>query len=350
MDNDDQIHRAAVATAATTPATAAAPPLPIIPPSAKLIAASVGAIVTSLSMTPFDVIKVRLQTQSQWHSQRRAHSAHPPQKLPHHAHPISDHITSSNKRLNGSLDAVIKISKFEGPSALWKGLTPTLLMAIPSNAVYMLGYESLHRTLLESGLNTALSPLLAGAIARTFSATVISPLELLRTRLQASSTQSPAQIVQTLRQSVRKSGLRVLWRGLDWTLARDVPFSSFYWAGFELIKRSMIRYEGIEAPIRTPFVAGAASGICAALVTSPFDVLKTRRQALVDASHEVTLPRQLAKKNPSMVSLFFNILRVEGPKALFAGLSPRVAKIAPACGIQIATYSQVSKYWSNRYP
>lgn len=223
-------------------------------------------------------------------------------------------------------------------------------MAIPSNAVYMLGYETLHHTFLDGGVNTSLSPLLAGAIARTFSATVISPLELLRTRLQASSTQSPAQIVHALRASVGKSGLRVLWRGLDWTLARDVPFSSIYWAGFEFIKRKMIQYEGKEAPIRTPFVAGAASGICAALVTSPFDVLKTRRQALVDATHEVTLPRHQLRKNPSMAALLLNIIRVEGPKALFAGLSPRVAKIAPACGIQIATYSQVSKYWSNRYP
>ncbi|TIA91280.1 hypothetical protein E3P99_01140 [Wallemia hederae] len=333
------------ANAATVAAASAAPA------TAKLIAASVGAIVTSLSMTPFDVIKVRLQTQSQHHL-RKDRVPTPPQSLPHHAHPIPHQIAPlhKQKRLTGSIDAVIKISRNEGFPALWKGLTPTLLMAVPSNAVYMLGYESLHHSLLDAGFNTTFAPLLAGAVARTFSATVISPLELLRTRLQATSTQSPSQITHSLRLAVRKSGYKVLWRGLDWTLARDVPFSSIYWAGFELIKRSMIRYEGKEAPIRTPFVAGATSGICAALITSPFDVLKTRRQALVETTHEVTLPRHQIKKHPSMASLLLNILRAEGPKALFAGLSPRIAKIAPACGIQIATYSQVSKYWSNRYP
>ncbi|TIB99456.1 hypothetical protein E3Q17_02586 [Wallemia mellicola] len=316
----------------------------VIPASAKLVAAS---LLTQSTVTPFDVIKVRLQTQSQY---QRNKPYNPPAALPHHLHPISNEITSNNRRLKGSLDAVIKISRHEGFTALWKGLTPTLLMAVPSNAVYMLGYESLHHTFLDSGMNTTFSPLLAGATARTFSATVISPLELLRTRLQASSTQSPSQIIQSLRTSVQVSGVKVLWRGLDWTLARDVPFSSIYWAGFELIKRTMIEYEGKEAPIRTPFVAGATSGICAALITSPFDVLKTRRQALVEATHEVTLPRHQWKKQPSMVTLFMNILRAEGPQALFAGLSPRIAKIAPACGIQIATYSQVSKYWSSRYP
>lgn len=74
-------------------------------------------------MTPFDVIKVRLQTQSQY---QRNKPHQPPMALPHHLHPISNEIISNNKRLKGSLDAVVKISKHEGFTALWKGLTPTL--------------------------------------------------------------------------------------------------------------------------------------------------------------------------------------------------------------------------------
>ena len=223
-------------------------------------------------------------------------------------------------------------------------------MAIPSNALYMLGYETLHVHFLSRNFDPNFAPLFAGALARTFSATAISPLELLRTRLQATSNQSYKQVIASLKHSVRNNGIRVLWRGLDWTLARDVPFSSIYWAGFELVKRHIVEIENKEAGIRTSFISGATSGIFAALITSPFDVLKTRRQALVEATHEVTLPRHQIKKRPSMIFLFMSILRTEGPKALFAGLSPRMAKIAPACGIQIATYSSVSSYWSRRYP
>ena len=123
---------------AATVAAASAPPA-----TAKLIAASVGAIVTSLSsalyplslrtplnqiaVTPFDVIKVRLQTQSQ-HQLRKDRVVTPPQSLPHHAHPIPHQIAPlhKQKRLTGSVDAVIKISRNEGFPALWKGLTPTL--------------------------------------------------------------------------------------------------------------------------------------------------------------------------------------------------------------------------------
>ncbi len=68
----------------------------------------------------------------------------------------------------------------------------------------------------------------------------------------------------------------------------------------------------------------------AALITSPFDVLKTRRQALLMSSSH--------KRVSGTVPLMLNVIRTEGVSALFAGNMPRMAKIAPACGIMIASY------------
>jgi hypothetical protein len=118
-----------------------------------------------------------------------------------------------------------------GWRGLWKGVGTGLVMSIPSASIYMLGYEYLlvalngripgstttgvkqtspavvitpqHTTLELSNGSTAqpamststtmgqkqayLSPVpfVAGSMARTISATVISPIELFRTRLQA---------------------------------------------------------------------------------------------------------------------------------------------------------------------
>ena len=82
-------------------------------------------------------------------------------------------------------------------------------MSIPSAAIYMLGYEqllsrispyftgtydaatnasSLNRSsTAKTNITASLTPapLLAGSLARTFSATAISPIEMFRTRLQA---------------------------------------------------------------------------------------------------------------------------------------------------------------------
>lgn len=64
-------------------------------------------------------------------------------------------------------------------------------MAVPSSAIYMLGYEYLLSLLApvfaSPGADAVLTPapLVAGSLARTLSATAISPIEMFRTRLQA---------------------------------------------------------------------------------------------------------------------------------------------------------------------
>lgn len=64
-------------------------------------------------------------------------------------------------------------------------------MSVPSSAIYMLGYEYLLSVLApmfaNKGQNAILTPapLVAGSLARTLSATIISPIEMFRTRLQA---------------------------------------------------------------------------------------------------------------------------------------------------------------------
>jgi len=60
-----------------------------------------------------------------------------------------------------------------------------------------------------------------------------------------------------------------------------------YWASYEAWKGFYAR-RGREGAF-VAFLSGASSGILAALVTSPFDVLKTRRQTLLMS--ESTLPQ-----------------------------------------------------------
>jgi len=113
-----------------------------------------------------------------------------------------------------------------------------------------------------------------------------------------------------------------------------VPFSGIYWASYEAWKRALARrrFEGVPAA----FVSGAVSGITAALITSPFDTLKTRRQAVVMTG---TTSGMTTKTFPLIMEIIHN----EGWRALFAGIGPRMIKIAPACGIMIACFEGVGK-------
>lgn len=62
-------------------------------------------------------------------------------------------------------------------------------MSVPANVIYFVGYDYL-REIIKPYSQTKeadYSPLLSGAIARTIAVTMISPIELFRTRLQATA-------------------------------------------------------------------------------------------------------------------------------------------------------------------
>lgn len=197
----------------------------------------------------------------------------------------------------------------------------------------MLTYDHLLNKVLPPLLPSPdLVPLTAGIIARSTISSLASPLELVRTNLQ-STPLSPGiphtlrSVLASLRISVQEQGIRALYRGLGPTLWRDVPFSGLYWASYESCKKAFARH-GREGALYA-FFSGAVSGTAAALITAPQDVLKTRRQALVMS----------AQNTPATGgSLLLHIIRTEGVSALFAGSTPRMIKIAPACGIMIACF------------
>ncbi|KAL0951104.1 hypothetical protein HGRIS_007841 [Hohenbuehelia grisea] len=333
------------------------------PFQAKLVAAATGSTMTALTMTPFDVIKTRLQTQPPQHqplfprppqnSCCQPTSAACVRNMSSLARPLTtageelvcvwDHGVFRTERVNGFLDAVRHVWRAEGLKGLWKGAGTTLVIGVPSSTCYMLTYDYLLNNVLPPIMpSPMLVPLTAGIVARTSISSLTSPLELIRTNLQ-STPLSPGNphtlrsVLKSVRHLVKSQGFGCLWRGLGPTLWRDVPFSGIYWASYESWKRTLTRrhFEGAWVA----FVSGAVSGTTAALITSPFDVLKTRRQALVMAPSSVT-----TRTGP----LLAHIVRTEGTSALFAGLLPRIAKIAPACGIMIACFEGVGGFLAKK--
>lgn len=263
-------------------------------------------------------------------------------------------------------------------------------MTIPSQVTYMTCYDHFRGIFLalepkdtasiglptppsQSSTNitghTLLSSLAAGACARSVSATLVTPLELVRTRLQASDvSHSMRSIVTSLSQQVSREGPTVLFRGLSSTLWRDVPFSAIYFMGYETLKRILTGGSGLgEGEVKgsleefgIAFCAGAVSGSVAAVATHPFDLVKTRLQASMGPASQRRASgaaRQSSTQNgrhpnaasstarkvvsSRTLSALRTILTEEGPMGLFRGLSPRIAKVAPACGLMIGSYEAV---------
>ncbi|WWC85499.1 uncharacterized protein L201_000363 [Kwoniella dendrophila CBS 6074] len=253
--------------------------------------------------------------------------------------------------MRGFFSELAAVRKENGIRGLWKGVGTAITMGIPSSAIYMLGYEQL-LTVISPYFTASLTPapLIAGSLARTLSATVISPIEMFRTRLQAlpsveRGSPTYASTAKDMSQLVNTKGVTILWRGLGPTLWRDVPFSGIYWASFELMKSYLVSSSSPLptplSPITTSFISGALSGTLSAIVTQPFDVLKTRRQVF-NPSPECLTTRA------STIPLALHVIKTEGWNALFAGLSARCGKVAPACGLMIACYEGVGRWLGGR--
>ncbi|KAF8455994.1 mitochondrial carrier domain-containing protein [Terfezia claveryi] len=410
-----------------------------------MLAACSGSLLTSFLVTPLDVVRVRLQSQHRQPSNTstpptaptnipdtslRAYKLVPPQfqstwvRLPTETgvtaccrevfwNPNNAEfcvVSSSNstspafadacaieetsrRRFTGTWEGLVKIARYEGTTSLWRGLSPTLLMAIPANVIYFTGYDSLRTSPLSpfSDMNSTWAPLLAGSSARAIAATAISPLELFRTRLWAisapkangngnggvvSETGVFRKTVSGLVGMVKSEGWTSLWRGLTLTLWRDVPFSGIYWFGYETIKKRLqaqnLRRSQQLFPLNSSkgkvdntrantftdsFIAGALSGMVAAFLTTPFDVGKTR----IQVTQHIRPPaadgpaalragygggtRHVYKTMPS---LLHGIWKEEGVRGLWRGCAPRMMKVAPACAIMISSY-EVGKQWAEKH-
>lgn len=77
-----------------------------------------------------------------------------------------------------------QIARSEGIPGLYRGLTPSLAMAVPSTVLYYSLYDSLRDTLHTLGAGPFLAPLVGGSCSRIVAATATAPLELIRTRMQ----------------------------------------------------------------------------------------------------------------------------------------------------------------------
>lgn len=133
---------------------------------------------------------------------------------------------------------------------------------------------------------------------------------------------------------VQREGPQALWRGLLPTMLRDVPFSAVYWMGYEEMKSRLQIYP--LSHFQNAFLSGASSGMFAAIITTPFDVVKTQRQ-VSSYAEEARLGRILK-----------NIMIRDGASGFFRGVVPRVAKVAPACAIMISSYEMGKRFFKDR--
>ena len=326
-------------------------PLPSVTPIQQLISSCSGALLTSILTTPFDVVKVRLQRQQavvkpcyimDCRAALDGVCICTVPELNAQVHHLDR--TVRVPRFTGTIDTFVKLARIEGFRSWWQGLSPTLAMAVPVTVIYYTAYDQLKVKFgFRTGERNFIAPVLAGVIARTVAVTTVCPIELIRTKLQSRTGYNFKDIYTVVKTAVSQNGIFSLWRGLSPMLLRDVPFSIIFWLGYEDLKVKFTNEFAPSYQSLVPVAAGSISGGVAAVITTPLDVVKTHMQVELG---EVNTGSQLRLGVGSITTVMRNIVQEFGLSGLLAGLTPRVAKVAPACAIMITSYETCKKFFA----
>ena len=174
--------------------------------------------------------------------------------------------------------------------------------------------------------------MVAASVGEVAACAVRVPTEVVKQRaqaLQAGSSMGVLRYILGQRAQIGVVGVwREMYRGWGITVMREVPFTVIQFPLWEGLKKWRQRKTGNEGVTATESaVFGSVSGAVAAGVTTPLDVLKTRMM--------------LSRERVPVGVMLMRILRESGPKASFAGMTPRILWISAGGAVFLGSYQWV---------
>ncbi|KAJ6163547.1 Mitochondrial substrate/solute carrier [Penicillium chrysogenum] len=157
------------------------------------------------------------------------------------------------------------------------------------------------------------------------------PLITLSTRAQVESKRAHSTTLDAVRRIVQREGISGLYSGLESALfgISVTNFVYYYWYEFTraVFEKAAIQGGRASKKLTTveSMIAGAIAGSATVLITNPIWVINTRMTARKSEAEE-TLPGA-KKPKASTLSTLMDLLRQEGPKALFAGVLPALVLV-----------------------
>ncbi|KAK6070630.1 hypothetical protein SCUP234_10108 [Seiridium cupressi] len=275
-----------------------------------LFSGAVGGIAQVLIGQPFDIVKVRLQTGTQYKS---------------------------------ALEAATSIYTKEGPLAFYKG-TLTPLLGIGACVSVQFGgfgfakryFETQNAAAGKTGKDLSYAQYYyAGAFAGVANSVISGPIEHVRIRLQtqphgaARLYSGPLDCVRKL--SAHQGVLKGLYRGEAVTIIREAQAYGVWFLAFEYMMNSHAARNKIDRKEIPPYMVafyGGLAGEALWLGSYPFDVVKSKMQTDGFGS---------TQKYKTMRDCFAQIWRAEGMRGFWKGIGPTLLRAMPVSAGTFAT-------------
>ena len=195
----------------------------------------------------------------------------------------------------------------------------------------------------------------AGLGSGVFSAFLLQPADLLKTRVQQASASSLSQAFRDVLRG--PNPVRQLWRGTTPSVIRTGFGSALYFGMLNQMREYAARLPAIPVPVVSGEVkptkasssalpklgnaanlaTGALARVAAGLIVNPVTVLKVR----YESSHY---------SYTSMAGAARDVLAKEGPKGFFAGFGVTAVRDAPYAGLYVLIYEQAKAYIASLGP
>ncbi|KAK4419883.1 Mitoferrin [Sesamum alatum] len=276
-----------------------------------MVAGSIAGMVEHMAMFPVDTIKTQMQALGSC--------------------PIK---SASVKQALGS------ILRSDGPKGLYRGIGAMGLGAGPAHAVYFSVYEFCKKSFSGGNPDNHAAHAASGVCATVASDAVLTPMDMVKQRLQLSS--SPYKgVLDCVRRVLREEGFRAFYASYRTTVLMNAPFTAVHFATYEAAKRGLMEVspESVsDERLVVHATAGAAAGALAAALTTPLDVVKTQLQCQGVCGCDRFV-------SGSIKDVVRTIIRKDGYRGLMRGWTPRMLFHAPAAAICWSTYEAAKNFF-----
>ena len=302
-----------------------------VSPAQNLLAGTCAGIALTIVGHPFDTGKVRMQTSSQFKS---------------------------------GLSTLSHTVRKEGPFAVFKGMSGPMMTIPLINSLVFLAYgigksffETMHaRDPNWEGSPSRLSLLeitAAGAFSGFVNSIIVSPVELIKTRLQIQyetrGSQTFSGPMDCIRHILKASGVKGLFRGMAATIYREVPGYAGQFFFYELIKRFFMNLDPnwpkdeSDLSAWELICAGGLAGMGGWVFSYPMDYVKSQIQ-----SEPWNRPTKF-KKNPwlldgGFVSAWNKTVKAHGHRELWKGFLVCLGRAWPANAAGFLAYETALSY------
>ncbi|TKA73996.1 hypothetical protein B0A49_03887 [Cryomyces minteri] len=190
---------------------------------------------------------------------------------------------------------------------------------------------------------------IAGGVAGAVSRTVVSPLERLKILFQIQSVgreEYKLSIWKGLAKMWREEGWRGFMAGNGTNCIRIVPYSAVQFGSYNFYKRFFENTPGANLGAGQRLACGALAGITSVTCTYPLDIVRTRL-SIQSASFAAIQRKEPGARLPGMWATMAGMYKNEGGfLALYRGIVPTVAGVAPYVGLNFMVYESVRVYFT----